>query len=295
MNSDGIADILSGCYSRTDADMAGEFFVLLGKKGGGFEKPGRIEDEEGECLEISSIDVEGDPIIDKICTRPFAVDLDGDGHLDIVSGNFAGTFAVFWGREEGGFDPVSSPLTNAKGEALRVGHHSDPSFVDWDGDGDMDMLSGSDNGGVVLFPNVGSKTEPAFGDSIELVEEAGGYQVAQETVFGEDHIKGPGRSTRAIAADMNGDGKLDLVIGDHATVVTPAEGLTEEEARKKLDEWNAEMAKITSDMPEYSEDMDEEQAKAFDEFQEKMMAHYQKKAEVVDERATGFVWVLHQK
>ena len=36
-------------------------------------------------------------VTDKICTRPFAVDLNGDGKLDIVSGNFSGTFGFFAG------------------------------------------------------------------------------------------------------------------------------------------------------------------------------------------------------
>ena len=297
MNSDGIADIFSGCYSSTEPDegMAGEFHVLLGKKGGGFEKAKTVDDAEGNSLKLAAIDGGSDPVIDMICTRPWAVDLDGDGNLDIVSGNFAGTFAVFWGQDEGGFDPVSSPLTDTKGKALRVSHHSDPSFIDWDGDGDMDMLSGSDNGGVALFPNVGSKTEPSFGKSIQLVKEAGGFQMNQKIVFGDEHIKAPGRSTRAVAADMNGDGKLDLVIGDSTMVVTPAEGLSEEDVQKKLAEWEAGMEELTSDMPEWSEEMSEEQQKAFDTFQQKMMAHYEAKAKIVDERSTGFVWVLYQK
>ena len=40
---------------------------------------------------------------ENICTRPFAVDWDGDGHLDLVVGNFAGTFYWFKGEGKGKF------------------------------------------------------------------------------------------------------------------------------------------------------------------------------------------------
>ena len=51
-----------------------------------------------------------DPDIDRICTRPTAVDLDGDGKLDIVSGNFRGTFHFFAGQGKGKFAPKSTLL-----------------------------------------------------------------------------------------------------------------------------------------------------------------------------------------
>ena len=40
------------------------------------------------------------------------------------------------------------------GKPLTIeGHHSDPFVIDWDGDGDLDLLSGSSEGGVQWAEN----------------------------------------------------------------------------------------------------------------------------------------------
>ena len=76
---------------------------------------------------------------ENICTRPFAVDWDGDGHLDLVVGNFAGTFYWFKGEGKGKFQPKPE-MIKAGDEPLKIpGHHSDPFVIDWDGDGDLDL------------------------------------------------------------------------------------------------------------------------------------------------------------
>ena len=82
----------------------------------------------------------------------FAVDWNGDGHLDLVVGNFAGTFYLFKGQGNGKFLPESEAI-KAYGQPLRVYYHSDPFVVEWDGDGDLDLLSGSYEGGVQFAEN----------------------------------------------------------------------------------------------------------------------------------------------
>ena len=44
-------------------------------------------------------------ITENICTRPFAVDWDADGQLDLVVGNFAGTFYWFKGKGRASSSP----------------------------------------------------------------------------------------------------------------------------------------------------------------------------------------------
>ena len=78
---------------------------------------------DGKTLIIAAGSGE-DPDNDRICTRPTAIDLDGDGKLDIVSGNFRGTFAVFAGEGKVRFAPKSTLLT-ADGAPLSVDYHSD--------------------------------------------------------------------------------------------------------------------------------------------------------------------------
>jgi hypothetical protein len=47
-------------------------------------------------------------------------------------------------------------------DSIDVGRRSAPALADIDKDGDLDLLVGSDDRGVVLFRNKGTKTEPRF-------------------------------------------------------------------------------------------------------------------------------------
>ena len=86
IDGDGHRDILSGSYSRMENSMAGLFQVLYGKADGTFRKAEVLKGTDGQPLIIPAND--NDQLTEKICTRPFAVDWDGDGHLDLVVGNF---------------------------------------------------------------------------------------------------------------------------------------------------------------------------------------------------------------
>src|SRR5262249_20755729 len=77
--------------------------------------------------------------------------------------------------------------------------------VDWNGDGVLDLLIGDITGNVWLVPNEGTKQKWAFGKEQQLT--AGGKPLR----VGGD--AGP------FACDWDGDGKIDLLVGDGEGVV----------------------------------------------------------------------------
>src|SRR5262245_64343553 len=90
-------------------DMAGLFQVLYGNKDGTFRKAEVLKGTDGEPLIIPIKSRE--QMTENICTRPFAVDWDADGHLDLVVGNFAGTFYWFKGQGKGEIRPKRAVMS----------------------------------------------------------------------------------------------------------------------------------------------------------------------------------------
>lgn len=288
LDGDGKTDILSGSYSRHGRPMAGLFQVLRGQEGGGFAAAAVLEGTDGKPLEITADDAEDDTSVEKICTRAFAVDLDGDGKLDLVSGNFVGTFALFRGEGGGRFAPRSTWLENDTGP-LRVQSHSDPYFVDWDGDGDQDLLSGSAQGGAFLFENVGTEKAPKFAAMQTLLRPTG---YGGDDRLGDAHVTKPQASTRVWADDIDGDGKLDLLVGDSLSLAFPAEGVDEAEAKTKLAAWKTKQSEVFSSMQSNGEQPTQEEQKKFQKAYEALM---KERAKFVRDENTGFVWVLYRK
>ena len=282
LDGDGNLDILSGSYSRMDKDMAGLFQVLYGNKDGTFRKAEVLNGTDGKPLIIPAKDEK--EWTDKICTRPFAVDWDGDGKLDLVVGNFSGTFYWFKGEGKGKFAPKAEMIM-AGGKPLKLaGHHSDPFVVDWDGDGSLDLVSGSSDGGVYWARNKAGKGKvPDLEPFRPLIEP--GPAVDYGRALREEDLKGPTRSTRVWVADVNGDGKLDLLVGDSVTLVTPAKGLSDADLKKKLARWQGEVQAAAEVMSKAADD--KSRTKAREEYDKV----YQRRSEFMKQEMTGFVWL----
>jgi hypothetical protein len=87
--------------------------------------------------------------------------------------------------------------------------------ADWDGDGRFDLLSGCDDGGVYLFRNTGKTGAPTFAAAQVLVPPHVGIGYEELQLPGQPVV--PGIRAQITVCDYNGDGKLDLLLGDFRT------------------------------------------------------------------------------
>jgi hypothetical protein len=293
LDQDGNFDILSGSYSRMEQPMAGLFQVLWGKPDGTFKKAQPLKGTDGKVLEIpvKGKPGEGDDWVTSICTRPFAVDWDSDGDLDLVVGNFPGTFFLFKGEGKGKFHPVPEQLM-AGGKPLQIeGHHSDPFVIDWDGDGDLDVLSGSSSGGVQWAENKAGKGKPPELEPFQpLIKGGSPHAFGQIHILRDEDVKGPLTDTRIWVDDYNGDGKLDIFVGDLVNLVSPAGNLTENEVNEKFKEWNEQVNEASQKLNSETKDEKERTAAI-----ERLQNLYAARSEFMKEDRTGFVWVYLQK
>ena len=218
--------------------MAGLFQVLWGNEAGEFAAAEVLKGTDDQPLIIPATE---ETMIRNICTRPTAADIDGDGFFDLVVGNFEGTFFVFSGADKGKFAPTPSQLM-ADEKPIAVDCHSDPFLVDWDQDGDFDLISGSSSGGVSISLNDGTAKKPAFTEMKTMVHAV--KESDSKTIFGDSHISGPQTATRVWVDDLNGDNKLDLIVGDSLNLSFPAVGLTEVEVADKLKEFEKKQTEV---------------------------------------------------
>jgi hypothetical protein len=127
------------------------------------------------------------------------VDLDGDGHPDVLSGCWTGEIFFFAGRPGGQFAECQ-PLRDSQNRVVRVDYASTVSTVDWNGSGCPGLLLGSSKGHVYWIPNQGTRQRHSFGEPIELAAD-------------DKPILAPERNSCPVAADWDGDGLVDLLFG----------------------------------------------------------------------------------
>jgi hypothetical protein len=189
---------------------------------------------------------DGKPVNPDIGSHAFAFDWDGDGLIDLIIGTAAGD--VYFVPNVGTRDkPVfgdPKPL-EAGGKKLTIPTGSAaPVVADWDGDGLPDLIVGAEDGSVVWFRNEGLRKAPKLTAAKTLVPPSPSPWVG-------DKSRKPGEwgvRARPAVVDWDGDGKLDLLVGDLCgwfegkPKATPVEAAEEKEALEQLPEVRKEWA-----------------------------------------------------
>ncbi len=135
-------------------------------------------------------------------SAPAPGDLDADGDLDLVAGEYNGVFRYFQNTGSA-LAPAFVARTGTANplNGQDVGARSSPSLGDLDGDGDLDLIAGESTGVFFYFENTGSPASPAF--------------IARTGVANPLNGQDVGAAATPAVRDLDGDGNLDVVAGEN--------------------------------------------------------------------------------
>lgn len=128
-------------------------------------------------------------------SAPSFADINNDGNLDVlICGEKSELSAFYINTGNNVFVKDNSFI-----EDVEIPNYAYPCFVDLDNDGDMDLVFGKMGGTLVFYENIGSPTEPRW------QEKSGMFNGIESR-----------QSLTPVFADLDGDGKKDLIVGEYS-------------------------------------------------------------------------------
>ena len=222
-DGDGAVDILVGADDWTDYgwdnayDASGKWtngplrgFVYLARNCGTSEKP--------DYEKPAKVLADGKPVEVFGWPSPNFADFDGDGDLDLICGEFLDGFTYFEniGTRAAPKYAAGRRLIAPDGKPLAMDLEMiTPVAVDWDKDGDEDLIVGDEDGRVAFIENTGKLRAdhmPQFLPPKYFQQEA-------------DDVK-CGALATPVGFDWDGDGDTDIVSGNTAGYIVFFENLS---------------------------------------------------------------------
>jgi hypothetical protein len=257
-DGDGRTDILSGSFT-------GELFLFHRNEDGRFAEAQLLEHSGGQPIKLS------------YNGTAFAYDWDADGDLDLVARGYRLEICLI--ANEGSRE---KPIF-AEPQAIQVDGKSirgkSPCMADWDGDGKDDLLTCS--GRVLWYRNTGEKGKPVFQPPVTLVPTSDHQSVKRRHDEPFRLPETPGHFNSICVVDFNGDGRLDLLVGDTFSENVELPELTAEQQATK-DERNAKLQAVYRERRDLQDSPENESRQARAERRRKYLAKWKEMAAARD-------------